>query len=251
MGSGLGMFAFSAICGFLIDLYDWKNAVFILGGIVLQGCVFGMLMRPLNNSITKPIREGEGQGLLEADNAAQSGRKCGEESGFESANSSQKGSKDGVNALADDVLINSRRILEQGINPKTPPYMVKLKTDIANEYINSMNSLHNMAISLHHVDQKQDGAKTQTTNSMTSRSQSKNTCMGCVSYVVDVTLLKEPIFYIICVANIFAFLGAFIPLKFQVDRAMTFDLSSSEARTQEMATFLVSVSGTCGFLFFF
>ncbi len=47
MGSGLGMFAFSAICNFLINRYDWKNALLILGGITLQGCVLGMLLRPI------------------------------------------------------------------------------------------------------------------------------------------------------------------------------------------------------------
>lgn len=46
-GSGIGTFIFAPLTKFLLDQYDWKNALFILAGIVFNGCVFGALMRPL------------------------------------------------------------------------------------------------------------------------------------------------------------------------------------------------------------
>lgn len=153
-------------------------------------------------------------------------RQRGEESGFESEDDE------------DD---------QSGANPDTSglTHVRKLGRDVAEDYINSMNSFRNLASSLQRIERKhpdhvpddeQDGLDV-------TSSGTRRRCLRCVSAVVDLHLLKEPIFYIICVANVFAFLGAFIPLKFQVDRAMTFELSSNEAKTQEMASFLVSVSG--------
>lgn len=52
-GSGLGTFIFSPLCKFLLDVYDWKNALYILAGIILNGVVCGMLMRPLMPGTSK------------------------------------------------------------------------------------------------------------------------------------------------------------------------------------------------------
>ena len=46
-GSGIGTFIFAPLSKYLLDELDWKNALFILAGIVFNGCVCGMLMRPL------------------------------------------------------------------------------------------------------------------------------------------------------------------------------------------------------------
>jgi hypothetical protein len=46
-GSGVGTFIFAPFSKYLLDIYDWKNALWIMSGIVLNGLVFGALMRPL------------------------------------------------------------------------------------------------------------------------------------------------------------------------------------------------------------
>ncbi|XP_052805368.1 monocarboxylate transporter 13-like isoform X2 [Mya arenaria] len=46
-GSGVGTFIFAPLTRYLLDNYDWKNAILIIAGIVFNGCVFGALMRPL------------------------------------------------------------------------------------------------------------------------------------------------------------------------------------------------------------
>ncbi|XP_064650887.1 monocarboxylate transporter 12-like [Lineus longissimus] len=46
-GSGVGTFIFAPFSKFLLDVYDWKNALWIMSGIILNCLVFGALMRPL------------------------------------------------------------------------------------------------------------------------------------------------------------------------------------------------------------
>ena len=46
-GSGIGTFIFAPLSKYLLDELDWKNALFVLAGIIFNGCVCGMLMRPL------------------------------------------------------------------------------------------------------------------------------------------------------------------------------------------------------------
>lgn len=55
-GSGIGTFIFAPLTKFLLDEFDWKNALFILAGIVFNGCVCGALMRPLKAPV-KPKKE--------------------------------------------------------------------------------------------------------------------------------------------------------------------------------------------------
>ena len=52
-GSGVGTFIFAPLTKFLLDEYDWKNALFIVAGIVFNACVCGSLMRPLEPSKKK------------------------------------------------------------------------------------------------------------------------------------------------------------------------------------------------------
>ena len=46
-GSGVGTFIFAPFTRFLLDTFDWKNAIMIIAGIVLNAAVLGALMRPL------------------------------------------------------------------------------------------------------------------------------------------------------------------------------------------------------------
>lgn len=46
-GSGLGTFAFSPIITFLVKYYGWKGSMLIIGGLLLNCIVFGVIFRPL------------------------------------------------------------------------------------------------------------------------------------------------------------------------------------------------------------
>jgi MFS family permease len=49
-GSGIGMLFMAPASAALLEFYDWKNALFILSGVVLQSLILGSLMRPLEMS---------------------------------------------------------------------------------------------------------------------------------------------------------------------------------------------------------
>lgn len=46
-GFGVGIFIFVFVNVIMMDVFDWRNLVMIQVGIVLNVCVFGMLMRLL------------------------------------------------------------------------------------------------------------------------------------------------------------------------------------------------------------
>ncbi|CAL1546737.1 unnamed protein product, partial [Lymnaea stagnalis] len=51
-GSGIGTFFFAYITSELLETYQWRGTLLILGGIVLNCFVCGMLFRPLNPTIS-------------------------------------------------------------------------------------------------------------------------------------------------------------------------------------------------------
>ncbi|XP_041373528.1 monocarboxylate transporter 14-like [Gigantopelta aegis] len=52
-GSGIGTFIFAPLAKYLLDEFDWKNALLIIAGIILQSAICGMLMRPLEPATKK------------------------------------------------------------------------------------------------------------------------------------------------------------------------------------------------------
>lgn len=46
-GSGFGTFAFAPLATYLLEVYGWKNSLFIFAGLILNCAVFGAMMRPL------------------------------------------------------------------------------------------------------------------------------------------------------------------------------------------------------------
>ena len=46
-GGGIGTIMFAPLIEILVDEYGWRGAALIVGGLVLNGCVFGALLRPL------------------------------------------------------------------------------------------------------------------------------------------------------------------------------------------------------------
>ena len=52
-GSGIGGFIFAPLCEMLLRIYGWKGATWIIGGICLNGMLFGALFRPLEQNKSK------------------------------------------------------------------------------------------------------------------------------------------------------------------------------------------------------
>ena len=54
-GAGVGGFVMAPFGRFLLDIYDWKNAMLIVAGISLNSCVFACLLRPLEPTKKKKL----------------------------------------------------------------------------------------------------------------------------------------------------------------------------------------------------
>ena len=50
-GGGVGSVSFAPLFEYLINLYSWKGAMWIVSGICLNGVVMGALFRPLSNGV--------------------------------------------------------------------------------------------------------------------------------------------------------------------------------------------------------
>ncbi|XP_048777927.2 monocarboxylate transporter 12-like isoform X2 [Ostrea edulis] len=73
-GSGVGTFIFAPASAMMLDAFDWRSLVMIQAGIVLNACVFGMLMRPLEP--TKKMKQSlRKQGIENARKKAVGNRK--------------------------------------------------------------------------------------------------------------------------------------------------------------------------------
>ncbi|XP_066297921.1 monocarboxylate transporter 13-like [Branchiostoma lanceolatum] len=47
-GTGVGIFALPPLFQFLIDEFGWRGALLIVSGLLINGCVFGAMLRPIN-----------------------------------------------------------------------------------------------------------------------------------------------------------------------------------------------------------
>ncbi|KAF6032575.1 hypothetical protein EB796_009176 [Bugula neritina] len=55
-GTGVGTFVFGPTGKFLLDNMDWKGAHYIIAGIILHGCVFAALIRPLQSKHDRKLK---------------------------------------------------------------------------------------------------------------------------------------------------------------------------------------------------
>ena len=58
-GAGVGTFLFAPIGEYLLRTYDWKGALLIEAGIILNGSVFGSLLRPLTPPRKKKVKKSD------------------------------------------------------------------------------------------------------------------------------------------------------------------------------------------------
>ena len=56
-GAGVGGFVFAPAGRVLLRYFDWRNALYIVAGITLLGCIMGALMRPLEPPRGKPRKK--------------------------------------------------------------------------------------------------------------------------------------------------------------------------------------------------
>ena len=67
-GAGFGLVLIAPLTAACVTGFDWKYAMVILGGIALQGCIMGALLRPLRATpVTASITEGSSTSVAEVE----------------------------------------------------------------------------------------------------------------------------------------------------------------------------------------
>ncbi|KAF6032580.1 hypothetical protein EB796_009181 [Bugula neritina] len=252
-GTGIGTFAMAPFASFLLTHLDWINAHYVLAGLLLQGCIFSSLMRPLTGRRRKPPKEAdihtaptivvtpiqeENSGVAEdsmkhfqptevielkprARNIAQSS------SALHSNSKSQNPPKLHASAFI-------------GPTTRTPSEIVEdLKRPL---YIR--NIFHSGVI---HPSLEPEDEVTRSSKSIPSVHHARWSCLNklpkpmadVIAEMVDPYILKNRKMLLLCIANLFAMTGFYVPIIFSADRAVGLGIS------KDNAAFLLSIMGMC------
>lgn len=275
-GSGVGTFIFAPVNAIMIDAFDWRNLVMIQAAIVLNACVFGMLMRPLEP--TKKMKQYQRKTQMEnAKKKAIRGRK-------------RNAHSDSSMPCADDFtklkeikhrkeMVNEKRTISETsdlmngikaheIHPRIESGYAKTQPK---PFLSAPRLRHD---STHHVEKtdysrpmyRQDifysGSIYNIPQYKTSGSDVREyitsithipdtpspscwdrcTCLpvsvvDTLKDMLDLSLLKDFSFLMICVGNILAMTGFYVPFSYVVDHAMQWGIPKTDA------AFLLSIIG--------
>lgn len=266
-GSGIGTFVFSPVLEVLSEMYDWKNLLMIMAGIILNGAVCGMLMRPL-------IHRGESRNSESSSNlSADSGIKLDKKAiGDTSATPEVYNVNEAEESTEDDPYskygIHLRQIQpfiaveKQSNSPSNKSFKHERRSSSLNDITKCHESHHNSyrlppvkkheiiySGSLLYIPQflSQPNMIRSNFSVLASYSEQKTfwdkcTCLptsvsNILKEMLDFSLFLNIPFLILCIANIFAAVGFFIPFYFLVDRALIMGISNTKA------AFLLSIIG--------
>ncbi|CAC5388567.1 Monocarboxylate transporter 9 [Mytilus coruscus] len=278
-GSGIGTFIFSPLLEYLSEVYDWRNLLRIMAGIILNGAVCGMLMRP--------IKPKNNQNMLESssDVSSDSGIKVDKKRLDSSSDANSDVTKFDEKKPEIDSDIDCDTVNEQlskeGIQLReVQPFIhVEQKTNVhrINRRSSSLNDIsqfqrsnytdkrcayrdrmklgrtHEIIYSgsMLYIPQFQSHPNLVHTHSVYSIQSSysqrvtfwdrctclPDTVLKIFKEMLDFSLLLNIPFLLLCIGNIFACTGFFIPFYFLVDRALILGTPNTQA------AFLLSIIG--------
>lgn len=271
-GSGIGTFIFSPLLEYLSEVYDWKNLLFIMAGVILNGAVFGMLMRPLNAGAGQKASNGSSDSDLSSDSGIKVEKKKIEvqatvksEEGNNKQNESRYSVKeetvteDGIHLMEIEPFIQK---VDLPSDNKPPCKLSQRRSSSLNDLASFQKSRHTN-LRVKPVNQHQIIYSGSLLNippfhshpnivhsmfSIHSAYANRKTvwdrCTCLPSSVVDIlremldfSLLLNIPFLVLCIGNIFACVGFFIPFYFLVDRALLLNIPNTQA------AFLLSIIG--------
>ncbi|XP_052061332.1 monocarboxylate transporter 13-like [Mytilus californianus] len=278
-GSGIGTFIFSPLLEYLSEVYDWRNLLRIMAGIILNGAVCGMLMRP--------IKSKNNQNMLESssDVSSDSGIKVDKKRLDSSSDATSDVTKFDQKKPEIDSDIDcdtvSEHLSKEGIHLReVQPFIhVEQKQNVhrINRRSSSLNDLsqfqrsnytdkrcayrdrmklvrtHEIIYSgsMLYIPQFHSHPNLVHTNSVYSIQSSysqrvtfwdrctclPDTVLTILKEMLDFSLLLNIPFLLLCIGNIFACTGFFIPFYFLVDRALILGTPNTQA------AFLLSIIG--------
>nr|XP_023029542.1 monocarboxylate transporter 7-like isoform X1 [Leptinotarsa decemlineata] len=213
-GSGFGTVVFAPLGTYLLH-YGWKSAHLWLAGVCLACVVFGALMKPIEYA-------GEEKTL-------KSYKVQGSHITLHSNGEVAKAHTSLVDIATSRVSISSTRSKTSNVLPPLARKDVFYGGSVTNlKEFQSQKSLHNYRQSVLSIPQL---------NSKKSQ-------------LLDMDLLKDPVFLAIALVNLFSFIGLYIPFVYIGDRA------KEDGFDDDAASFLISIMGitntvgriVCGFI---
>ncbi|KAK3609610.1 hypothetical protein CHS0354_038611 [Potamilus streckersoni] len=233
-GTGVGTFIFSPITEALLEAFHWRNALLIMAGIIFNGCVCGMLMRPLEPSKTKKaVYAEEETPVTESalDLVIEQGKECKQHSSSGIGPSSSNEKEGSKNSL------DSRKSVD-----KTDCLQPMCRKDIFYS-----GSVINIPEYKSHTNMTSYTASiTAIPSAIKGESECRlwNYCpclpkpiKHILQQMLDVSLLTNLGFILICLGNIIAMLGFYVPYVYLVDKA------TLQGIDKHRAAFLLSVIG--------
>ena len=265
-GSGIGAFVFSPVLEILSEMYDWKNLLLIMAGIILNGAVFGMLMRPLIHR--GKSRNSESSTSFSSDSGIKLDKKAiGDASATaEEYNEAEESAEDDPYSKCGIHLRQIQPFIaveQQSNSPSNKSFRHERRrssslNDITKWHESHHNSHRLRPIQKHEIIysgsllyipqfQSQPNMIRSNFSVIASYSEQKTfwdkcTCLpasvsNILKEMLDFSLFLNIPFLILCIANIFAAMGFFIPFYFLVDRALIMGIPSTHA------AFLLSIIG--------
>lgn len=279
-GSGIGTFVFSPLNDFLLEKYGWQNLLFIQSGIILNGIVCGMLMRPLQSEPQKKQEKKKqtrkSQELVITKRTRADSEPVGEEVLTKLLDNHITDLKNDTNGSTPEITFIHKTQSDKGIKEAI---IIKEITPGARTRSTQLSVPARSMISrpmyrkdifysgsIDHIPQYRSSPDIKTyITSITSipgvtevakpSVWDKCTCLpktvtDIMREMLDFSLLLNISFFMLFLGNIFVCTGYFIPFSYIVDRAVQLNIPSSKA------AFLISIMGItntvgrvlCGFL---
>ncbi|KAG5869461.1 hypothetical protein JTB14_022127 [Gonioctena quinquepunctata] len=216
-GSGFGTFAFAPLATYLVGKFGWKGTNLCFASILLSCSLCGALMKPL-----------EIQEVVTTDEVTGSVSKKSSRAIPRSATSEEP--------IASNAVYNSNLSVSVRRGSVLQPLARK---DIF--YSGSVTNLKEFQ------SQRTLNSYRQSVHSI-SRSKSKSSCLpgnlgDTLGELLDVSLLKDPVFFVLLISNIFSMGALYIPFVYIVECAIADGIDANSA------AFLVSIIGIVNTVF--
>ncbi|KAL3886291.1 hypothetical protein ACJMK2_026298 [Sinanodonta woodiana] len=237
-GTGVGTFIFSPITEALLETFHWRNALLIMAGIIFNGCVCGMLMRPLESSKkkkTKNVEENIPVTESALDLFIEPGKECKKNSSLTESSC--------MGPSPSNELEGSKNSVESSKSvDKADCLQPMCRKDIF--YSGSVVNIR---------EYKSHTSMTSYTASVTTIPRAVKGEPECrlwkycpclpkpikdvLQQMLDVSILTNLSFILICLGNVLAMLGFYVPYVYLVDKA------TLQGIDKHRAAFLLSVIG--------
>ncbi|XP_001606934.1 monocarboxylate transporter 13 isoform X1 [Nasonia vitripennis] len=253
-GSGLGTVVFAPFISYLISVYgSYKSAMMILSAIVLNCVVLGIMFRPLEpvkSSECIPLKEVKSNGrtnLQSCEDAKLSldrRSSMGAPKKYSNAKSSDNSSSNIRLALSQPILASKdgqqqsepfpRVSCGSGVMNRSDVFLRSSIHSIRKRSESLTNSEENMRFRLS-LRSLPNGAGHRVVDVAECEDENENP--GIIKRMLQLDLLRDPVFIIFSLSNFFTSLGFNVPYVFLVKQAETHDID------KETASMLISVIG--------